>query len=434
MNNKTKGLQRQLQHLSTRLAHLLKNKSEENREEAQNLAAKINQLVAHLSRWLSRRSLRRTMGGVALLFGLAAAQPAAAQSFAAPLTNPFGLAATSYIGIPTMVDIDGDGDLDVFVGQEYGDKLYYKNIGTASSPQFAAALTNPFGLLPNAYSYNIVFADLDNDGDLDALMGEYGGNTRYFQNTGTAIAPQFAAGVQNPFGLSATSLIAIPTFGDMDNDGDYDLMVGEYYGAIKYFQNTGTTTAPQFAAAVTNPFGLTSLTEWNLPNLVDLDNDGDLDLLTSEYEGDLKYFQNTGTATIPAFAAALTNPFNLLPGDGIAFIASGDLDNDSDIDVLIGEYYGVLKYYKNTSINIGIGELGSFDFKLYPNPTHDVVRIDAGTDVVKSIEILTLSGSVLETLPFVVETIDLSNYPTGLYLLKLTNKNGSVGFQKISKI
>jgi hypothetical protein len=437
MNNNYNRLLRQLQGLSKRLAILLKDQLEENRAEAQSIAQKIKQLVAQLSRAFSRQQLRKAMGAVAILFGLGAAQNVAAQSFATPLTNPFGLTAAGYISIPTLVDIDADGDLDAFVGSAvaYGlDRLYFQNTGTAASPQFAAPLTNPFGLVGGTYSYNMTFADLDNDGDLDAFSGEYDGDLRYFQNTGTATAPQFGAGVLNPFGLSAVDQVALPTLADLDNDGDFDLMVGEYYGAIRYFQNTGTATVPQFAAAVTNPFGLTSLYQVHIPHLVDLDDDGDFDLLSSEYYGDIKYFQNTGTASNPQFAAAVTNPFNLASTSGVVFITSGDLDNDGDVDVLIGEYYGVMNYFRNTTINIGVGELAGVEFKVYPNPTQDVFRVEATTEAIIKIDVMTLTGKVLDGFEYYGQTISFIDYPAGVYLIKVTAKNGSMGFQKVTKL
>lgn len=437
MNNNYNRLLRQLQGLSKRLAVLLKDQLEENRAEAQSIALKIKQLVAQLSGNFSRRQLRKAMGAVAILFGLGAAQSASAQSFAAPLTNPFGLTASGYISIPTMVDIDNDGDLDVFVGASgaYGvDRLYFKNTGTAANPQFAAPVTNPFGLSAGGYAYTMAFADMDNDGDLDIFIGEYYGNLRYYQNTGTATAPQFATGVLNPFGLSASVDIALPTAADLDNDGDFDLLVGEYYGAVKYFQNTGTASAPAFASPVTNPFGLTALYQFHIPNLVDLDNDGDMDLLSSEYDGALKYFQNTGTASAPQFAAPVTNPFGLQPGYYLSFVTSGDLDDDGDMDVLIGEYYGLMKYYKNTSINIGVGEFAGVEFKVFPNPTQDVFRVEAAKEAISAIELMTLTGNVLAGFDYFGQAIDLSDYPAGVYLIKVTAKNGSMGFQKVTKL
>ena len=94
------------------------------------------------------------------------------------------------------------------------------------------------------------------------------GTCEQVQNTGTNTAPAFAAPVNNPFGITATYQYAFPSFTDLDNDGDYDLAVGEYYGAIQYFENTGTAMAPAFAAPVSNPFGLNASEKIMEPKLI----------------------------------------------------------------------------------------------------------------------------------------------------------------------
>ncbi|MEL7342194.1 MAG: VCBS repeat-containing protein, partial [Bacteroidota bacterium] len=148
---------------------------------------------------------------MAALLGIASPTVTQAQSFLAPQANPFGLSSGTYFSIPVMVDIDGDGDLDVFSGTAYGNIRYFQNTGTNTAPAFAPAQTNPFGLSAAYLIPALSFADLDMDGDQDLLVGEYYGNFQYYQNTGTNTAPAFAAPVQNPFGLSAVVDYAFPT-------------------------------------------------------------------------------------------------------------------------------------------------------------------------------------------------------------------------------
>ena len=244
---------------------------------------------------------------------------------------------------------------------------YFQNTGTAASPQFAGGVLNPFGL-DSTYSFAApAFADIDGDGDIDLLVGEYYGNLQYFENTGSSSRPQFATPVANPFGLSATADIALPEFADLDGDGDLDLLVGEYYGAMQYFQNLGSSTNPVFAAPIQNPFGLTAVDEFAIPSIADVDNDGDLDMLVGEYYGSMQYFENVGSITNPQFAAPIENPFELVSTNELAFPEFADLDDDGDMDLLVGEYYGKMQYFKNNLITGIEDELVMVNLMVFPN-------------------------------------------------------------------
>ncbi|MEG5094668.1 VCBS repeat-containing protein, partial [Microcoleus sp. B13-B4] len=155
-------------------------------------------------------------------------------AFAPPQTNPFNLNAVGTYTSPTLVDIDGDGDLDAFVGSNDGNTYYYRNTGTASAPVFAAPQTSPFNLTDVGNYASPTFVDIDGDGDLDAFVGELDGNTRYYRNTGTASTPVFAAPQINPFNLTDVGSTASPTLVDIDGDGDLDAFVGSNDGNTYY--------------------------------------------------------------------------------------------------------------------------------------------------------------------------------------------------------
>jgi hypothetical protein len=271
-------------------------------------------------------------------------------AFAAPATNPFGLATVLYYSRPSIVDIDNDGDLDVLVGNLNGDILFFRNTGTASAPAFAAPATNPFNLTNVDWAATPYFVDIDNDGDLDAFVGNSIGDILYFQNTGTASAPAFAAPLTNPFGLvRRTARNAIPSFVDIDNDGDLDALIGGYDGQTFFFRNTGSASAPAFAAPVTDPFGLTGIGVQSSPCFVDIDNDGDLDAFIGDSYGNTFYFQNTGSVTNPVFAASVTNPFGLIDVGWGATPAFADIDNDGDLDGFFGNDDGNILFFRNTA-------------------------------------------------------------------------------------
>jgi hypothetical protein len=103
---------------------------------------------------------------------------ASAPAFAPPVTNPFGLPDVGgYFHSPGFADLDGDGDLDAMAFGAW--PSFSENTGTANAPAFANPVTNPFGL---DRGYRLTFADLDGDCDLDAFNGQSNGRVVYFEN------------------------------------------------------------------------------------------------------------------------------------------------------------------------------------------------------------------------------------------------------------
>ena len=265
--------------------------------------------------------------------------------FYSPGPNLFSLSGTGYMFAVSFADLDNDGDYDAISGAYYGDIHYFENTGTVASPSFAAEQINPFSLTAVPLNYSTEFVDLDGDGDFDLMHGNIAGEFIFVENTGTASAPDFGAPQTNPFSLVTTGSYLHTSFVDIDDDGDFDLIAGEQSANFHYFENTGTATSPNFAAVQDNPFSLSSLTGWLAPSFGDLDGDGDFDLISSKGHS-TSYFENTGSASAPVFAAEISF-------SGLSPIYNGgapslvDLNNDGDLDIIHPNNVGDFYYFEN---------------------------------------------------------------------------------------
>ena len=385
---------RQLNNLVKKLKVLIQNSIGKYELAISEIRIKIKLLLNSLISCVSKFEIKKILGPLAIFIGISMPNTASAQYFQSPVTNPFGITPGSNIiaNIPAIGDLDGDGDLDL-LAQEYNDYTssmdfkYSENIGNANTPQFSNSITNPYNLIGDTVPRFHNLVDLDGDGDLDILSLDaeelsdtinynYGNVSyfRYYENIGTPTIPVFDTVITNPFGLVTDSAWAIADLVDIDNDGDFDILISSnseydsytYYGytygmppKFKFIENIGNTNTPIFTAPVDNPFGLTIPGRLSSPSFMDYDNDGDFDLFVGamdtststyyNYFASIFYFENTGTNTVPQFAIPLNNPFGLTTVDQFSFLEIMDLDGDGDDDMLVGEYGGNLLYFENTA-------------------------------------------------------------------------------------
>ncbi|NOQ74656.1 MAG: T9SS type A sorting domain-containing protein [Crocinitomix sp.] len=220
------------------------------------LKSALKRLVNSVRQFIGKQRLVTTLGAAIMLISV----NANAQSFADPVMNPFSMGTEGYYYTKhQLVDLDGDGDLDLFYSNPDDEVFYYQeNTGTATAPAFADAISNPFGLAPTYPLYTPILADLDNDGDLDFIRTEnYGFSVYFHENTGDSESPVFSGGdgVVSPFGidpLGAEEYFVAPTLADIDGDGDYDLFISEPYGNTYFYENRAIVASIPDAAEWTD--------------------------------------------------------------------------------------------------------------------------------------------------------------------------------------
>ena len=266
--------------------------------------------------------------------------------------NPFGLSGGFNNDPPRFADLDRDGDLDAF----FNDLRFAENTGTPNAASFEPPTFNFPGNIIGLMGTNVarpVFVDLNSDGNLDILNASFSAAPDFYRNDSDALfAP--VADSENP--LDGMSAVISPTFGDIDGDGDLDAFLAAN-NSIRYLENTGTVAAPNFAAPIENPFGLSGFIDFEGSfSLVDIDGDGDLDaFVTNSIQN--TYLENIGNSTTPNFVLG-SNPFGRNdpffgpPGPSVGARTFGklnffDADGDGDLDVLSGSDNRGAVFFKN---------------------------------------------------------------------------------------
>ena len=263
------------------------------------------------------------------------------------ITFPFELLADS---APTLSDWDNDNDLDLLVGQIHGNVHQYTNIGDNSNPDWqyeGVLLTLPWTNHPHAFP---VLADIDGNNEPELFIGEggwegpgAGGNIHYYYNNGTPSVPNWTLVSDNWLGLDVGGW-STPAFVDINNDNDLDLFIGAEDGSLTYVENIGTPTTPNWAPPVFDYAGF-DLGDYSVPSFIDVDADGDWDMLVGLEHGSLAYIRNTGTTSIPAWELVSTEYPDIDVGERAVPVAV-DIDGDGDRDLIVGEGDGGLNLYR----------------------------------------------------------------------------------------
>ena len=397
----------------------------------------------------------------------AAQQHAAAAFMVRPQVNPLKnyQVASATESHPFFVDIDGDGDLDCFAGEyaragQFASIYFYRNEGTRKNPLFkpVSGAANPLDKVQtNALSIPYL-VDIDGDGDQDCFIGEGStGALVYYRNAGTATHPRFEkqSAAFNPLSMVklSTSAVASPAFADVDGDGDPDCVVVDEAGLLHYYRNVGNATHPRFEHVTTdsdNPFAALARSGsiYNL-SFEDWNKDGLVDLFVNT-----TYYKNTGTSQRPQFtapaAAASSNSSeqqqeqlpsiqNTLAAARYSYtpIRWVDLDGDGTPELMQGTAKGGF-IYQTLSANKAAVEANTIAVSLSPNPSKSAFTIHfpaAAAALSSTIRILDVQGKVLSTLTTTGSStlkVGAALQP-GIYLLQIRQNNTVVYQQKIIK-
>ncbi len=219
------------------------------------------------------------------------------------------------------VNNDGKGDMLVAPNNRYGSEdrnniWLYEN--TAQAGHYFELETRRFlvgDMIDLGSATHPAIADVNADGLPDIVAGNSGYYTTspmgtaslyLWLNTGTPTAPRFELADSDWLGLSAFANITsdyVPAFGDLDNDGDLDLLIGHNSGGFYCFLNAAGLGQPMQLQQDFRPMWASLNTgTFSAPCIVDVDQDGAVDILTGKRNGAVSYFRNVGAPDNPIFA------------------------------------------------------------------------------------------------------------------------------------
>jgi hypothetical protein len=222
------------------------------------------------------------------------------------------------------------------------------------------------------------YVDYDGDGDQDLVVGvgdwsDYGWDDAYNQlgkwtngplrgfvyvlnNNGTDDKPEYAKPTRIKVGDKDLEVFGWPSpnFADFDDDGDLDLICGEFLDQLTYFENTGSRTQPRYALGrrlASNGDPIQMDLQMIVPKAIDWDQDGDVDLIVGDEDGRVAFIENTGELIggVPQF---LPPRYFRQKAAGVKFGALAtpyayDWDGDGDEDLICGNTAGYIGLFEN---------------------------------------------------------------------------------------
>lgn len=354
---------------------------------------------------------------------------------------------------PAFGDINGDGLMDLVVGT-YGYNLnaglrdprlfLFLNTGTATVPEFTLetddwlnfSIYAAEGAAEPTWAYAPNFGDIDSDGDMDLLVGEYYGTVFYGENTGGAGNPMQFNNIVVEWKNLDVGLNSVPQIVDLDRNGAPDIVIGERNGNINFMKNLGTASVPEFdveenqapninvlgeidAAATGEGFGHSA------PFFYDFN--GEWVLYLGTRSQDILVYNNIDIDNLAAPFSLMNVQLGDIHEGQRTHPALADLTGGNELDMVIGNFRGGLAAFGtdfSTSIkNVKITE----SMMLFPNPVQSTLQVKFTENTqTRNYTIYNTVGQVMKkgTLNSNDNYLSVRDLSSGIYFLATENAVG----------
>lgn len=289
-------------------------------------------------------------------------------------SNPFGNLKVDGLSAPTFGDIDGDGDLDMVTGSKSGEFFTFKNTGNG----FVAWTdsTNPFLGLKSTTSGKASpeLIDLSGNGTLDLVFSDEFGRIRTFRKTDGVykLLPENL----NPIDVTYYCKFRPGSFVDIDNNGSIDYVGGNYFGDFNIYKNQDGKIQVNFFSDTALPTTYASGV-WSASAFTDLNNDGFLDVVAGSSNGDFSvWLNNDGQWKSLTQLKGASNPLNGFDVGNLSIPEFVDLYGNGDLYLISGREDGGFSAYKRPA-----GTAPTVKLTIGSNPT---VSISTNDDVLKT--------------------------------------------------
>ena len=360
------------------------------------------------------------------------------------------------------IDNDGDKDLVIATQGDFrktfnsNDRLFlFKNVGTATKAAYELTDTNFLKINDGATKIQRIiptFGDLNGDGKQDLLIGDLNGKMHFYLNTTVGNTISFNKESSDYFSIfGGTS--AAPQLVDLNKDGKLDIVMGRKNGSLAYFENKGTATAPNFTATPSiDSIGKITTAEmvlsggipyyfdgYSIPHVCDLDRDGNYEILVGSETGRVFLYRNFD-ASANRVCEEITQIYSDNKGVGYSDLffgtkssaSSADIDGDSIPEILIGNIRGGIRMYeaKIKGIISGVRQnnVSQASWLLYPNPAQSIisVRTDKNSEGLNYVVFDNMGRTWLNgTLEAYETAIQIQSLPAGMFFIKAMDADGN---------